>query len=113
DAHAWRDQGEVVERLLGPAQEGIALVIALYFPLDVAGVSVAETESVDLDRVVDDEVDWDQWVDLARVIARALHRRPHRGKVHDSRHSCEVLHQHARGEEGQLGILRRSFRPRG
>ncbi len=111
DAHARWHQREVVERLLGPPQQRIAFAVALDLLLDVACVSVAETERVDLDRVVDDEVDRDERIHLARVFARALHRRPHRRQVHHRGHAGEVLHKYARGEERQLGILRRGRRP--
>jgi len=88
-------------------------VVALDLALDVAGVGVAHAERVDLDGVVDDEVDGDEGVDLARVLASALHRRAHRGEVDDGGHACEVLHEDARGQEGQLGVIWRRLRPRG
>ena len=52
-----RHDAEVVERLLAPAQERVALAVALVLALgvDVEGARVAE--GVDLDRVVDDQVD--------------------------------------------------------
>ena len=55
-----RDDAEVVERLLAPAQEGVALLVSLVVAVgvDVEGAGVAE--GVDLDRVVDHEVDGDQ-----------------------------------------------------
>ena len=54
-----RDDAEVVERLLAPAQERVALAVALVVAVgvDVEGARVAER--VDLNRVVDHEVDGD------------------------------------------------------
>ena len=97
-----RDDAEVVERLLAPAQEGVALAVALVVAVgvDVEGARVAER--VDLDRVVDHQVDRDQRVDLRRVGAELVDRVAHRRQVDDRRHPGEVLHQHARGLERDL-----------
>jgi hypothetical protein len=43
-------------------------------------------------RVVDDEVDRAQRVDLLRVAAQRRHRLAHRGEVDHRRHAGEVLH---------------------
>ena len=57
DAGARRHDAEVVEGLLAPAQELVALAVALEFDLDVPREGVSRAEVVDLHRVVDDEVD--------------------------------------------------------
>ena len=71
DAGRRRDDAEVVERLLAPAQERVALAVALVVAVgvDVEGARVAE--GVDLDRVVDDQVDRDQRVDPVGARRRA------------------------------------------
>ena len=102
DAGAGRHDGEVVERRLAPFQEPVALGVAPVFDLDVLGEGLRRAELVDDDRVVDDEVDRHERVDLARVAAEVLHRVAHGGKVDDGRHAGEVLHQHARRAEGDL-----------
>ena len=48
-------------------------------------------EDVHLHRVVHHEVHRHQRVDLLRVLAEAVHRRPQRREVHDRRHPGEVL----------------------
>jgi hypothetical protein len=53
-------------------------------------------EFVDHHRVIDDEVDGDERVDLLRVAAELAHRVAHRGEIDDARHAGEILHQHAR-----------------
>ncbi len=97
-----RDDAEVVERLLAPAQEGVALAVALVVAVgvDVEGAGVAE--GVDLDGVVDHEVDRHERVDLRRIGAELVHRVAHRGKVDDRRHAGEVLHEHAGGLKRDL-----------
>ena len=113
DAHPGRDQREVVERLLRPAQKGVALAVALDLLLDVSRVRVTKAEGVDLHGVVDDQVDGHQRVDLSRVLARALHRGSHRRQVDHGRHPREVLHQDACGKKGQLSTGRCRRRPPG
>ena len=57
---------------------------------------VGGAERVDLHRVVDDELDGLQRVDLLRVAAEPLHRVAHRGEVDHGGDAREVLQQHAR-----------------
>ena len=96
DAGAGRHDAEVVERRLAPAQERVALAVALVLELDVELEGARVAERVDLDRVVDHQVDRGQRVDLLRVAAEVEHRLAHRGEVDHRRHAGEVLHQHAR-----------------
>ena len=95
DARAGRHHLEAAERLLAPAQEQVALVVALELELDVAVERTARGECVDLDRVVDHELGRDQRVDLPRIAAQVRHRVSHRCEVDDGRHARQVLEQHA------------------
>ena len=97
-----RHDAEVVERLLAPLEERVALAVALELALGVDGEGARVAEGVDLDRVVDDQVDVDQRVDRLRVAADLGHRVAHRRQVDDRRHAGEVLHQHPRRLEGDL-----------
>jgi hypothetical protein len=92
DARVGRDDGEVVERVLAPAQEGVALLVALELALGVAGEGVARAVGVDLHRMVDDELGRDERVDHRRVAAHVRHRVAHRRQVDDRGHPREVLH---------------------
>ena len=104
DAGARRDDLEVVERRLAPAQELVALAVALVLDLDVALEGVGAAEDVGDDGVVDDELGRGQRVDLGRVAAEVDDRLAHRGEVDDAGHAGEVLHDHARGRELDLGV---------
>ena len=104
DAHPRRHHAETVERLLGPAEQGVALVVALVLALDVASVGVGAAEGVDLHGVVDDQVDRDQRVDATGVAPATLHGAPHRGQVDDRGDAGEVLEQHTGRHEGPLPI---------
>ncbi len=107
DARGGRDDVKVVERLLAPAEELVALLVARELELLVELRRIGGAEVVHHHRVVDDEVDRHARVDAVRVAAEAVHRRAHRRKVHHGRDARKVLKQHARGHERDL------FRRRG
>ena len=102
DPRVRRDDAEVVERALPPAEEGVALAVPLELPLGVAEDCHARAELVHLHRVVDDELGRDLRVDRRRVAAERHHRLAHGGKVDDRRHAREVLQKDTRGTEGDL-----------
>ena len=96
--------GEVVERGLAPAQELVALAVALVLQRAVEGERVGPAEVVGDDGVVDDQLGGRQRVDLLRVAAEVGHRLAHGGQVDDARDAGEVLHQHPRRRELDLGV---------
>ena len=104
DAGARGHDREVVEGRLAPLEEGVALAVALVLERDVVGQRLRGAELVDDDRVVDDEVDGDERVDLLRVAAERHHGVAHRREIDHRRHAGEVLHQHARGAERDLDL---------
>src|SRR5829696_4007613 len=92
DARGWRHDRKIVEGLLAPLQELVTLAIALELPLGIELQGSRRSESVDLDRMVYDEVGRNEWVDLPWISAHILHRATHRREVDDRRHTGEVLH---------------------
>ncbi len=102
DARVRRDDLEVVEGLLTPAQEGVALAVPRIVLLDVLGQRGPAGEGVDLDGVVDHQLRRKQRVDPGGVAAQVPHRVAHRREVDHRGHACEVLEQHARGRERDL-----------
>ena len=102
DAGAGRDDLEVLERALSPAQELVALAVALVLDLDVAPERLWRAEDVGDDRVVDDQLGRRERVDLGGVAAEVGHRLAHRRQVDDAGHPGEVLHDHARRRELDL-----------
>ena len=102
DAGVGRDDPEVLERVLAPAEEGVALAV----PLNSSSALVRKARGgpglVDLDRVVDDQLDRLERVDLRRVAPHPLHGVAHRGQVDDGRDAGEVLEQDAARPEGDL-----------
>ena len=97
DAGARRHRVEIVEAFRSPFEEVVAFEIALVFNLDVLFERLGRAEFIDHDRVVDDEVDRDQRVDLAGIAAELGNRIAHRGEIDHARHAGEILQQHARG----------------
>lgn len=95
DAGAGRDDLELVERGLAPAQELVALLVAAVLQLHVLRERVGRAEDVGDHRVVDDQLGRGQRVDLRRVAAELLDGLTHGGEVHHTRHTGEVLHDHA------------------
>ena len=102
DAGVRRHDLEVAERRLAPAQECVALRVALELDCGVLRERIGGAVGVDLHRVIDDELGGRQRIDLVRVAAELDHRLAHRGEIDDGRHAGEVLHEHAARRERDL-----------
>ena len=113
DSRARRNDLEVVERALPPAQECVALAIPLELELRVPEDGAAGRELVDLYRVVDHELDGEKRIDLLGIAAEVVHRVAHRGQVDDCGDAREVLEQYAAGRERNLLRRLRSRDPAG
>ena len=112
DAGARRHHAEIRERGLAPAQEGVALAVALVFQLDVLLEGAGSGEIVDHHRMVDDEIDGRERIDLLRIAAQLDHRFAHGGEVDHRRHAGEILHQHPRRAIGDLAVGALLLEPR-
>ena len=99
NARPRRHGPEVTERVLRPAQQRVALEIAVVFQQDVLLECPGRTEFVHLDRVVDDQVHRDQRVRLLRISAHPRQRVPHRRQIHYAGHTGEILQQDPRRHE--------------
>src|SRR6516165_3783140 len=64
DAGVRRHHAEIVERILSPAQEQVALAVALEFQVGIALEAQRSPEAIHLDRVIDDQLDGLQGIDL-------------------------------------------------
>src|SRR5699024_6923388 len=105
DAGARGDDLEVVEGGLAPAQELVALAVALVLELHVLLERVQAARDVDHDGVVDAQLGRGQRVDLRRITAEVLHGLAHGRQVDDAGDTGEVLHDDAAG--GELDLDRR------
>ena len=104
DAGAGRHHAEIVERAGTPAQEGVALAVPLIFLLDIGKERGRSAECIDRHRVVDDEVDRNERINLARIAAERAHGIAHCGEIDHGWDTGEILHQHAGGAEGDLAL---------
>ena len=105
DAGAGRHDAEVGKGLLAPLQEPVALLVLLVFAGYVLRQRLAGAEVVDHHRMVDDQVDRDQRVDLVGIAVKGDHRIAHRGEIDDRRHAGEILHQHPRRTERDFVLM--------
>ena len=102
DAGARGDDLEVVEGGLAPAQELVALAVALVLELHVLLERVEAARDVDHHGVVDDHLRGGERVDPLGIPAEVLDGLAHGGEVDDAGDTGEVLHDHAGGRELDL-----------
>ena len=102
DAGVGRNDFEILEGGLAPAQESVALDVALEFEFGVEAEGVRGAELVDLHGVVDDQLGGEQRIDALGIAAHALHGIAHGGEIDDGGNAGEILQQDARGHEGDF-----------
>ncbi len=108
DAGVGRHHLEVAERGLSPAQEHVALGIALELDFIVVPQRIGRPVFIDLDRVVDHQLGRRERIHALGIPAEACDRLSHSRQVDDARHAGKVLHDHARRSEGDF-VARRGF----
>ncbi len=113
DAVARRHDAQIVEGLLRPADELVALAVAGELDRHVPGERVRRAGAVDLDRMIDDEIDRDRRIDLGGIAAPALERIAHRREIGERREAGRILRQHAAGMEGDVTAPRALLAPFG
>ena len=104
DAGVRRDDLQVPEGRLAPAQEGVALPVSLELELCVSKHGEPRAELVHLHGVVDHELGGELRVDAGRVAAEVAHGVAHGCEVDDRRHAGEVLEQDPGRPEGDLVV---------
>ncbi len=102
DAGARRHDGEIAERALAPAEERVALLIALELTRGVDEQRGLDAELVDLHRVIDDEIGGLQRIDLLGIAAELRDGVAHRREIDHGGDAGEILEQHARDAERDL-----------
>jgi len=102
DASVGRDDGEVVESGLAPAEERVTLLVALEFEGSVHVEGAGGAEFVDLDGVIDYEFDGLEGIDERGIAAELLHGVAHGGEVDDAGDAGEILEQNTAGSEGDF-----------
>jgi hypothetical protein len=113
DAGAGRHHPEVLKRTLRPFQELVALLILLVLFLDVLLERGIVAVEVDDHRMIDDEVDRDQRINLRGIAAEILHGVAHGREIDHGRHAGEILHQDASRAKCDLTVGRLGLDPLG
>ena len=105
DAGAGRHDAEVVERVLAPAQERVALAVALELELDVLleGAWAVPNWSTCTEWSMTRSTGHSGLIFFGSPPSDFM-RVAHRGQVDHGGHAGEVLQQHAGGAEGDLGV---------
>ena len=97
---------EIVEGLLAPLQERVALHVAVILNVKVHVQSIAMSPgNVNLNRVVNDQINRHLRVDLFRVPTHLNHGVPERREVNNRRHPCEILQDDSRRTERDFATL--------
>ncbi|MNX98529.1 hypothetical protein D3C86_1309430 [compost metagenome] len=104
DAGARRMDAHVGQRLGGPTQETVALGVTAQFQVQVLCGGVGLRVGFDRQRMVHRDVHGQHGVQQGGVAAGFGQRVAHGGDVHQGRRAGGVVHQHAAGLEGDLGV---------
>jgi len=99
DPRVGRHDLEAREGFLRPAQQRVALTVALELEVRIDLEGAGRAELVHDHRVVDHELGGEQRIHALRVAAHLHHRVTHGGEIHDRGDAREVLQQDARRHE--------------
>src|SRR5262249_32115728 len=109
DADPRRNQLKRFERLLSPFQKLVALAVALEFHVQIQLKRARRAEEINLDRVIDHEIDRNEWLDNFRIAAEPFYCASHRGKIDNQWHAREILENNSCDDEWNF-FVRRFFR---
>src|SRR5450631_4691983 len=102
DAGVGRNDGEVGETGLAPAEERVAFFVALELEQSVHFESVGGAELVYLNRVVDDQFYRLQRVDQRGIATESFHCVAHGSKVDYAGDAGEILKKNAAGRKSDF-----------
>jgi len=108
-----RYNSEVRESLLAPAQEGIAFPVALKLYAGIQVQCIMAVEGIHLNRVIYDQINRRQGVDLLRVSTQVHHSLAHGSKIHHCRHPGKILQYYPRRSKRYFPVRLRLWIPVG
>ena len=91
NAKAGGHDAKRVECLHSPLHELVTFLVALKFELHVQVERPGCAEVVDHDRMVNDQVDWHEWLDALRILALAHRDVAHGRQIRQQWNASEVL----------------------
>ena len=103
DAGVRGHDGQVAKGRLSPTQEGVTLPVARELDLVIARQCLAMALLVDLHRVVDNQLAWQQGIDAGGIAAHAARSIAHGSQIYDGGHPGKVLENYPGWHEGYLG----------
>ena len=95
NASAGRNNAEVVKGRLSPFQEGIALHIALIFPVNIQLKRTWGAKFINHHRMIDDQIYRVKRVNLFRISPQGDNPITHCGQINHCWHAGKILHQNA------------------
>ncbi len=103
-AGGWRNNAEITEGRLSPAQKGVPFPIPFILSLHVELKGVGLTKEIHLNRMIDDQVHRDQRINSVRVFSHLGHGITHHGQIHQGRKPGKVLKENSRRCESDFPI---------
>jgi len=100
---AWWDDLEVVEGSGTPLQELESFSISIEFNDLVLSGSIWSTGHISLDGVIDNKINWAEWVDLGWITTESLHSISHGSKIDNGWDSSEILQDDSCWLEWNIG----------
>lgn len=91
NTRSWGHNLEIVESLGAPLEELESLPVSIELNHFVGLGSIWCSEHVGLNRVVNDEINRTQWINLRWITSQSVHCVSHSSQVHDSWHSTILM----------------------
>ena len=91
DTSSWRHSPIVIKGLFSPLEELVTLIITLELQINVFLKGGFCSVEIYLNRVVNDQINWNFWIDEVRISAIFHNGIPHGSKVHYYRNACKIL----------------------
>ena len=104
NTRSWRYSPVIVKGLFSPLEELIALIITLELQVNVFFKGRLRSIEIYLNRVVNDQIDWNFWVNEVRISAIFYNSIPHGSKVYDYWYSCKILQNNPTRFEGNFAF---------
>jgi hypothetical protein len=91
NTRAWWNDLKVIEGTGTPFEELKALSVPAKFELFVELSCVEGASGIDLNRMVNNQIDWAEWVDLLWITSETLHSIAHSSEIDNSGHTTNKI----------------------
>ncbi len=111
NAVTGRDDAKTLECILRPAHERIAFAVAAKFECKILIDGIRNAGNIDDRRVIDDQVDRNARIDVARLSTQIAHRRTHGREIGSERDARGITGKDAHGMKWDLRAAFSFFTP--